>query len=118
MSYFYLASPYSSPDPDLVKARHHEAMKAVVWLMKKEMWVHSPIVYCHDLAQLGEFPTDAEFWLEFNRLMLRMSKGMILLKIEGWDKSLGVREEIKFSNFLGIPILGMVPVIGGDYKIQ
>lgn len=47
--------------------------------------------------------------LEFDFSLLRASKGMIILEIEGWKDSFGVRAEIDLCNKLGLPIKYLDP---------
>ena len=47
--------------------------------------------------------------LDFDFSLLKSSKGMIVLKIDGWRDSYGVKAEIDLCNQLSIPILYLDP---------
>ncbi len=101
--YWYLASPYSSPDSRVVDRRVDETQRVLGWLLKRRIWAFSPIIHCHDLALAHELPTDAKFWQEYNHQMILRSNGIIVFELDGWITSLGVQEEIEFAKLCGLP---------------
>lgn len=115
--YFYLASPYSSSDPAIREARYTEAVRASAFLFKEGMFNHSSIVHNHFISLHHHLPPDAQFWKEYNQNMIRFSGGMIILMIEGWRDSRGVKMEIEFANMLGIPIQGLNVLQGGGFRL-
>lgn len=66
------------------------------------MW--SPIVHCHEMTGRHEMPTDAEFWKAYNFDFMRRADAIYVLKIPGWDISKGVKMEIDFAHYNGIPL--------------
>lgn len=109
MSFTYLASPYSSPDLDTMIKRYKEAMKATKWLLEQRIWTYSPIVHCHEIAVAFGLPRDFAFWHEYNRAMLESSERMLILTLEGWQKSGGVAEEVEHCRHLGLPVNYLSP---------
>jgi NADH:ubiquinone oxidoreductase subunit B-like Fe-S oxidoreductase len=107
MSYAYLASPYSSPDPNVREARYQKAKAAVRYLLHNKVWVYSPIVHCHvvgiEMASEG-MPFDFETWKEYDFAMMRSANKLIVLRIEGTDQSRGVAAEKAEAFRLGIPV--------------
>jgi hypothetical protein len=101
MSYFYLASPYTHPDPHVMDLRYHMALRALGWLMKRKIWTYSPIVHCHELARLHGLPRDANYWREYNLAMLDRASGMFVLRIDGIEQSNGVAGEIQRAQDTG-----------------
>ena len=77
----YLASPYSDPDPLIMKTRFLLAEQVTARLLQREIWVYSPIVHCHELALKYELPTDFTFWRAYNFAMLRHADELFVLKI-------------------------------------
>ena len=104
MSYIYLASPYSDPSPAVREERFFATERATAWLLRERIWVYSPIVHCHALALRYGLPTDAGFWQEYNFAMLRGAAALWLLKLSGWENSIGMRSEIAFAGREGIPV--------------
>lgn len=115
MTFAYLASPYSHPDEDVREARYLEALKATAWLLQNKIWVHSPIVHCHELAKLYRLPKDANFWMDYNFAVLERASELLILTIDGWQSSHGIRQEYDRSKIKGIPSWALTP--GGNGTI-
>ena len=109
MSFSYLASHYSSPDPEIVQTRFLAAEAATAWCLRHSLWVYSPIVHCHALCEAYQMPSDAEFWKEYNFAMLARSSKLLLLNIDGWKESKGVAAEIAEAYRLHLPIRLITP---------
>lgn len=115
--YQYLASPYSHPNTNVRHLRYLEAQKALAWLVTHQLWTYSPIVHCHEMTKAHAMPTDAKSWQNFNHMMILRSSGTLVLKIEGWDLSKGLSEEIEFSKLLGLPVALIERDFGNGYTI-
>ena len=102
MSYVYLASPYSHEDHYVMEKRYQQVLKKTAELMNEGEHIYSPIVHCHEVARQYDLPRDFGFWQHYNRSMLLSAVEMYVLCIEGWKESVGVQEEIKFAESLGI----------------
>lgn len=101
---FYLAVPYSSPSAAVLEERFQKVNLAATKLMKMNHIVFSPITSNHNLAITGNLPCSWTFWKCYDTAFLRICSKLIVLKLEGWEKSIGVTEEIKIAKSLGIPI--------------
>ncbi len=104
MSFYYIASPYTNKDPDVVKKRFYDVMEFTANLMKRNIAVYSPIVHCHELASTHNMPTTFEYWQKMNHAMLDASKGMVVLTLPGWENSKGVEDEIQYAKSKKLPI--------------
>lgn len=100
----YLASPYSHADLFVREARYLAACKATLRLMLAGQRVYSPIVHNHQLARLGRLPKDFGWWEAYDLDMLRRCDRLVVLKIDGWQISAGVRAEIKFAESINMPV--------------
>lgn len=101
----YLASPYSSPDPKIRQARYELTCEAVVNFLHRDFHIYSPIVHCHEIAQLGNLPTDFAFWRAYNFNMISCSRKLFVLCLPGWKESIGVINEIEYAKQLGMHIV-------------
>lgn len=103
----YIASPYSSADPEVRHARYLEVMKFVAWKLSQSIVPvpFSPILYCHELARAHAMPTDAHFWLTFNTTVMESASSIIVLCLPGWEQSVGVTMEIKWARENEVPLL-------------
>jgi hypothetical protein len=99
----YLGSPYSSPDPEVRKARFSCAETAAFVLLRDRRWVYSPIVHCHELATKFLLPKEFEYWQAYNVNLLRRADEFYSLAIDGWEESVGLTFERKTAGLLGIP---------------
>jgi len=102
--YFYLGQPYSHSDFSVMEERFRRGEVRTALLLKEGYHVYAPIVHCHELAKRHALPTDAKFWREYNRVMLRTSIGLIVLPIPGWQESVGLTGEILMAREMGLPV--------------
>lgn len=106
MTYYYLSQPYNGTDE---QKKYRFEMGATVCLnfLKKQIAVFSPIVHNHTLMIMAQDFTVEErrnTFMPFDFAMLGQSRGMLLLKLEGWEQSYGVKLEIEYCQQHQIPI--------------
>lgn len=106
----YLASPYTSPDQRLVEARFEAAEYFTAYWLRIGAPIFSPIVYCHRMALIHKLPGDFAFWKEFNRKLLDRATDLWVLKLPGWEESLGVQSEIQMAKARNLPVAYHDPV--------
>lgn len=100
----YLASPYSHTDPAIRELRFRQVCQFAGTLIRKGLFVFSPIAHTHPIAMAGELPTHWRFWEAYDRHVLSMCSEMLVLKLEGWAESRGVAAEIRIAKEIGLPI--------------
>jgi hypothetical protein len=100
----FISSPYSHEDEKIVEENYLKVARFAGLLCSMGEVVISPIVYGHTLVGHVRMPTDWMFWKNFCLILLEKCDEMIVYKMEGWDKSRGVREEIEFATNKGIKI--------------
>lgn len=100
----YLASPYTHPNEAIRIRRFILARDFVHSHLCENVILFSPIVYTHQLAMTHQMPVEAQFWKFFNEDILRKADSMWVLKIDGWDESVGVLHEIEFAAKIRLPI--------------
>jgi hypothetical protein len=96
----YLASPYSHENLAVREQRFREACRAATALLLAGHAVFSPIAYSHGLVQYG-LPIDWSFWEWHDKEMLARCDEVMVLMLDGWEDSVGVREEIRIARELG-----------------
>lgn len=101
----YLASPYSHPDPLIMKTRFLLAEQVTAHLIQQGLFVYSPIVHCHAMSERYALPTTFDFWKAYNFDILRHARELVVLHIEGWKESKGVQGEIAFAQQFTLPIM-------------
>jgi hypothetical protein len=101
----YLASPYSNPDDDKRHESFENVSRIAADLCAEGHVAFSPITYGHTLVNFrGAMPTDWPFWQNFCLSFLEVSDELHVCKMEGWNRSRGVAEEIEFAVKNGIEI--------------
>jgi len=100
----YLASPYSHPDPLVREQRFKDACVKAGNLMRAGYIVISPIAHSHNIASLCQFDKQWQFWSKQDLEILSRCDEMFVLRLDGWQKSEGIKAEIEFAYDMGIPI--------------
>jgi hypothetical protein len=101
---FYLASPYSSPDKDLQKARAEQAAEASAILKRLGHHIFAPIPMGVMMAAYGLPHGYEEFWKPFAINMISRCDALIVLTLDGWRESVGVTDEIAEAMGRGLPV--------------
>lgn len=120
----YLACPYSATDEDLagvpqelvesavasVRQRRFEAVTHYAARMHAAGWVYySPITASHPVAETTLVPNTCEAWLPFDLEILERCDWLWVLRLPGWDRSIGVAKEIERAEQLSLPITYVDP---------
>lgn len=107
--FYYLGSPYSKY-PDGIAVAFLRACEAAGLLMKAGVAVFSPIAHSHSIASLCEMDhCDHTIWLPADKPLMDAAKGMIVLKLAGWEDSVGLTYELMEFTSAGKPIVFMTP---------
>lgn len=111
MSYYYISNPYNGTE-EQKSQRAKIAAEVCGKLLKKGVHAWSPIVHNHAMMNdYGDFTLEERrtLILDFDFSLLLASKGMIVLKIDGWKESYGVSKEIELCHEKSIPIKYLDP---------
>jgi hypothetical protein len=111
MSYYYISNPYSGTE-EQNESRAQIAARVCGFLLKRRIHAWSPIVHNHAMMKtFNQFTLEERrsLILDFDFSLLKSSKGMIVLKMDSWRDSYGVKAEIDLCNKLSIPILYLDP---------
>jgi NTP pyrophosphatase (non-canonical NTP hydrolase) len=116
---YYLGQPYSHENPDVREHRFQVALKVLNYFLSINKPCFSPIVQTHLLE-----PQPSSYWLPTDLAVLSRCDKLLVLKIDGWDKSFGLSQEIAEAKKMGMPIQEVFwdeegkRVILGDYLFQ
>ncbi len=105
----YLASPFSSPDPDLERWRYESACEATGELHSRGVLAYSPIAHTYAIARVGGFATGFETWRPFDLAMIEACGEMAVLMLPGWDRSEGVLAELEHAQDIGRKVRHYTP---------
>lgn len=106
---FYLASPYSHPNPMVRSLRYEEILYIASELINEGYHLIEPIAMSHHKSLKYELPGDYAFWQSRDRKLLSKCDGIIVVTMKGWGNSKGVRDEIAYARELGIPVYYIHP---------
>lgn len=101
----YLASPYSHCNSLVREKRIRSAARIAGILFDRGEFVIPAIPLGHEMASwTKEKGDDWKTWAEFDKELIRRCDGVIVLCIDGWRESIGVKAEIKFAKSIGKPV--------------
>lgn len=100
----YLASPYSHLNDSVKQERFESVNKVAAKLMSDGFYIFSPISHTRPIEIAGNLPGDWKYWEGYDRAIISACKGLMVLKLSGWETSIGVNAEINIAKELTIPI--------------
>ena len=109
--YYFMASPYTAEEEYVMKNRYDKALEALTVLTKQGYVVFSPIVHSHPQAERYGLGRDSITWRKINDVMLTKSDGLIILRLDGWKNSKGIKWEITAAEQLGKPVYYLDPIM-------
>lgn len=92
----YLAIPYSGMERESFILANHVAAK----LMREGHIVYSPISHAHPIAMQERLPTGWKYWAKTDGEFIRWCDKVCVIMKKGWQKSKGVRAELKLASTL------------------
>lgn len=108
----YLACPYTDIKPSVREMRFKAATNAAASLIQAGRVVYSPITMTHpiDIVLAGAANTlGSDYWVAFDEAFMEMCSEIVVLLLEGWDRSAGVAREIEYFLSRGRPVSYMRP---------
>ena len=72
--------------------------------MRAGLYVFSPISHSHPIALAGGLPLDWQYWEGYDREILKHCGALVVLAVDGWQQSAGVKGEVKIAEELGIGV--------------
>ena len=106
MSLVYLASPYTPTRGESIQSRVDAACKAAAKLMAEGNAVFAPVPHSHYIADHLDdgLRLDHEFWMHQDLEVLQHCDRVVVLRLEGWERSKGIAREMTEAAMRGIPV--------------
>lgn len=101
---FYLASPFTHDDVQIRNLRTEQVAEVAAYLMQAGLFVFAPIPHGVLISKYGLPDGYEEFWKPYCHTTLGRCDSLIVLKLDGWEESTGVQDEILIARQLGKPI--------------
>jgi hypothetical protein len=103
--FWYLATPYTN-HPGGAWAAFDDAIKAQSFLIAAGVPVFCPIAHTHPAAAAG-LVGNHDFWLRADRPFMKAAMGIIVVEMDRWYESHGIKAEREEFQRLGKPELFM-----------
>lgn len=108
----YIGGPYSNNAPvsdgpaSAAKrlARFNAVTELARQMIEKEKLIYSPLTMTHPIDIRMLHDPGSDFWVDFDEAFMGHCSSMVVLKLPGWEKSSGLKREIKFFEDLGLPV--------------
>ena len=101
--FWYLCTSYSKYPKGMEQA-YLDACAHQAELMKAGIFVYCPISHNHEAGKIIN-NLSHDFWLPIDFKFVRLSRGLLVSKMENWENSYGIGEEIKLATRLEKPII-------------
>ena len=102
----YLGCPYLHTHSHIQDERYDKVTAVAARLMAEGQFIYSPITSMHHLSKthIDILPNGCDFWLQHDLAILARCDKLIVLLLEGWEHSNGLRREIEFAAENNIPV--------------
>jgi hypothetical protein len=100
----YLACPYSHPSEYVRRKRFKAANRAAGKLMSEGYIVYSPISHSHPIAVDCDLALEWKEWEKIDTAFISMSKKVVVLRVDGYQDSVGVGNEIEIARSISIQV--------------
>lgn len=107
----YLAGPYTHADHDIRRDRFEMLTKVAADIVRQGHIVYSPITHTHpiDLHFVrDDVHLSSDFWVDFDETFMSVCTEMVVVEIDGWQLSSGVKREIAYFEARGLPVSFLV----------
>lgn len=100
----FISSPYTHESKDVINKRVEQVTRFCGKMMLKGYTVISPITYGHAILEYTDMGGDWETWNKFCESLISKCDEMWVLKLDGWEESVGIQGEIVLCEIYNIPI--------------
>lgn len=107
----FLSSPLDHPDPKVRAERVKEILKIAAELGERGYTVITPVGYTVELQKIADFKYG---WYDWCLRLLKRCDVLWIVKMNGWEESLGMKLEIAFAKGKGMTIREFDPYADPD----
>ena len=107
--FWYLGSPYSRYLAG-IDAAYEDVCHERGLLVQNGVACFSPVIHSHPVARYCDMdPYDYAIWMPSEAPIMDCAKGLIVLMLDGWENSDGLKQEMRFFREKKLPIVFMTP---------
>lgn len=99
----YVACAFGENDPTIRELRIDLASCFCAEKMREGIVVFCPLIHNYYILKHG-LPVGWDYWERFNSKLLKRADKLFVLKLKGWEKSVGIQAEIALARKYSIPI--------------
>jgi hypothetical protein len=103
----YVGGPYTHADHNVRRERFEALTAVAAEIVKQGHIVYSPITHTHpiDLHFVrDDVHLSSDFWCDFDETFMSVCTEMVIVPLEGWEKSSGVTRERAYFEARGLPV--------------
>lgn len=100
----YIAIPYTDKNKEVINQRIERFCEIDSILNLNGVLTVSPILKHLLFSYNKKLPTDWNFWKNLSYRLLSSSDILLVIKLDNWENSVGVKAEIDYANSNDIPI--------------
>ena len=101
----YLACPFTHSSPEIQEYRYRTSCRVAAKLMRCGIVVFNPLSHSVPICEfLGDIEDQHSFWMSVDLPILRRCDELLIIGMENWTKSQGVRSEMFEALSLHKPI--------------
>lgn len=97
-------SPYTDGDYGVVQRRVEQTQDYFMKLLELGMTPFSAIMQCHDVSNRKEIAGTFTQWGKYCLDMMSIADEIHVLMLDGWEESVGVRQEIEHAKSLNLQV--------------
>lgn len=98
--FIYLATPFTHKSKNIRMKRYITSCKISGYLLLNHALVFNPLSHSYPIATMVGLPKNWDFWKDLDLKMVSVCDKIIVLRLDEWDKSIGVGAEIAEANRL------------------
>lgn len=106
----YLAIPYTHENVFVKHFRAEVSNFIAASLTKQGRIIFAPISAWHHMAMKYDLPGTFEYWAELDEQFIRISINLIVVMLDGWRESRGLKLEMEIAKKYGVPIEYLDPI--------
>lgn len=100
----FVCAPYSSNDQFIKESRFKSACIGCGLIMDLGGFPMSPLVHGVPIANEMKLPDDFDYWSKYCLSFINKSDFLVVLNVEGWEDSSGIKAEIELAHKLNKPV--------------
>lgn len=96
MKLYFIACPYSDPNPAVVQQRFDQCTYVATTLTLAGFAVYSQITMTHPINQVAAQVKKKITWAPIDETFMEKCDELIILTLQGWDQSNGIASEMEY----------------------